>query len=620
MRQVKNTKIFIFVTLLVFLMASVAHSQAVVERYKLGHLPEGIAFVSEGKFAGKFAFADGWNVYLYDINTGTYDKLFCQTNLNLGDLARGICFISAGDFAGNFLLGEAADPGNLFIVSFSGTLIAKVGAVDFEWDRQNEGITQITSGPYQGKFAIICFKTGQYIPHIFIFRIENTNGIAKAYLEKDIATPDLGTYPFGLGFLPDDYPDPAYRNHLVISDLEADPNGFLFLRVFDCDGILKAKFPVDSRYEGLAYINRGPYRGKLMVYGGGEEHIWVMSLDGSEKIPFYTGIGIGLAPHLLSLAWLEDTNQFLIGRWLGEPNNTFYFVSRLGPGNWRKDDEIAYSGIPRLRDITGLTPEENYYLLGIRWDGSWRRWVQKLDSNFYCQGEYPIWQYSSRPFGIICDLPGDPPETDKFLLAALNARDLYLFNKDFSSYEIIDLSAKVNGITDICYDAAIQEYYLLDSGSLMRAFDSDWNEIDQCDVSNLAPRGFSRLAKITSGDLKDNFALLDQNDLVLVIINFAYQKAASLLEGLIEEIQITSVLQDITSGDSGVEDGLKNSLIYKLKNAINSIENGNINAAIWEIEAFQDEVQAQKGKKIPLDLADQWIGKAEEIVQDLRDS
>jgi hypothetical protein len=201
----------------------------------------------------------------------------------------------------------------------------------------------------------------------------------------------------------------------------------------------------------------------------------------------------------------------------------------------------------------------------------------------------------------------------------LNAREIYLFNKDFSSYNVIDLSGKVENIIDICYEAAIHNYYLLDSGNQIRIFDSNWSEIDQCDVSNLAPRGFSNLTKITSGDLRDNFALLNRNDLEIVVINFKNQKAVSRLENLIEEIQKSLFQQGFTIREHSVEYADETSLIKKLENAIHSIELENINAAIHEIMAFQNEVQAQKGEKIPADLADDWINKAEQIIRILRD-
>ena len=71
--------------------------------------------------------------------------------------------------------------------------------------------------------------------------------------------------------------------------------------------------------------------------------------------------------------------------------------------------------------------------------------------------------------------------------------------------------------------------------------------------------------------------------------------------------------------DSGIQQGIKNSLVKKLENAKSSIEKGNINAAINKIRAFQNQVQAQKGKKIPVELAEQWIDISKDIIQVLED-
>lgn len=87
-----------------------------------------------------------------------------------------------------------------------------------------------------------------------------------------------------------------------------------------------------------------------------------------------------------------------------------------------------------------------------------------------------------------------------------------------------------------------------------------------------------------------------------------YYKRGFQLEKLIEEIQ-----------NSDIHHGIKNSLVKKLENAIKSIEKGNINAAINKIEAFQNEVQAQSGKKIPINLAERWIGISESLIQALED-
>lgn len=59
--------------------------------------------------------------------------------------------------------------------------------------------------------------------------------------------------------------------------------------------------------------------------------------------------------------------------------------------------------------------------------------------------------------------------------------------------------------------------------------------------------------------------------------------------------------------------GLENSLVRKLEAAKRSLEKGNNNAAIGQLDAFIKEVQAQRGKKIDRNDADGLIGEADEI-------
>lgn len=132
--------------------------------------------------------------------------------------------------------------------------------------------------------------------------------------------------------------------------------------------------------------------------------------------------------------------------------------------------------------------------------------------------------------------------------------------------------------------------------------------IAECDVSNLSSLGFLKLTKITSGDLQGNLALLNRYDSELVIVKLQPQIIISQSEKLIEEVQM---------GD--IDSGIKNSLVKILEEAKSSIEKGNIISAINKMKAFQNQVQAQKGKKIPEELAEQWIAWVEDIIQDLED-
>jgi len=64
----------------------------------------------------------------------------------------------------------------------------------------------------------------------------------------------------------------------------------------------------------------------------------------------------------------------------------------------------------------------------------------------------------------------------------------------------------------------------------------------------------------------------------------------------------------------GLPGGIENSLVSKLENAIKSFEKGNYNAAIGQINAFINEVEAQRGKKIPSTQADELIDMAQAII------
>jgi hypothetical protein len=68
---------------------------------------------------------------------------------------------------------------------------------------------------------------------------------------------------------------------------------------------------------------------------------------------------------------------------------------------------------------------------------------------------------------------------------------------------------------------------------------------------------------------------------------------------------------------SAIAEGVKNSLVKKLENADKDLEKGHITPAINKIKAFKNEVSAQRGNAIPVDLADSWIKQAANIIQAL---
>ena len=64
----------------------------------------------------------------------------------------------------------------------------------------------------------------------------------------------------------------------------------------------------------------------------------------------------------------------------------------------------------------------------------------------------------------------------------------------------------------------------------------------------------------------------------------------------------------------GLPKGIENSLVSKLENAIDSIQKGQTNAAVNKLEGFINEVEAQRGKKIPDSAADELISATWDII------
>ena len=80
-------------------------------------------------------------------------------------------------------------------------------------------------------------------------------------------------------------------------------------------------------------------------------------------------------------------------------------------------------------------------------------------------------------------------------------------------------------------------------------------------------------------------------------------------EGLLE------ILTDLPS--ELISDQIENSLLSKVENAIKSLEKGKENAAIGQLEAFINQVEAQRGKKISEETADLLISYAENLISQI---
>ncbi|MFC2157524.1 hypothetical protein ACFLT9_06770 [Acidobacteriota bacterium] len=94
------------------------------------------------------------------------------------------------------------------------------------------------------------------------------------------------------------------------------------------------------------------------------------------------------------------------------------------------------------------------------------------------------------------------------------------------------------------------------------------------------------------------------------ISNPCWQKIPALLK-------IDVLLKEVQASE--IQNRVKNSLTSKLENAIKFLEKCNINPAKNIIEAFFNEVKAQSGKKIPVDITENWISQAEVIIVGLSD-
>ena len=75
------------------------------------------------------------------------------------------------------------------------------------------------------------------------------------------------------------------------------------------------------------------------------------------------------------------------------------------------------------------------------------------------------------------------------------------------------------------------------------------------------------------------------------------------------------IIEDIE--EMGLPQGVENSLVSKLENAIDSMERGQYNAAANQLNAFINQVEAQRGKKITEEQADELIAAAQWIIDNI---
>jgi hypothetical protein len=69
----------------------------------------------------------------------------------------------------------------------------------------------------------------------------------------------------------------------------------------------------------------------------------------------------------------------------------------------------------------------------------------------------------------------------------------------------------------------------------------------------------------------------------------------------------------------GLHKGTENSLVSKVENAIKSLEKGDCDVAINQLQAFINEIEAQRGKKISEELAEMLIQYAQNVIWQIED-
>jgi len=585
------------------LLASAAFSYEVTERYRLGASAEGMTYVTNGPLAGKAAAADGWYVYTLDPASGNYQKAFCVAGMGLPAPPRGIAYISQGEFAGDFLFSDSSDPNTLYLVTSTGTLVGAVEAQGFQW-KYPEGLTQITSGPYQGRIALLGSAPSGGSRHIYVLRLEQGGNGINAFLEKDISNIPNDDM-LGIAFLPADFPVVAYRDMFAVTVRQGVD---WTLEVFDTQGVQRATSSCIAFPEGLAYIPSGSFAGRLLISERQLFQAAYRNLDGTVSTPAgIPPVGLGLfGPS--NFTWLKNSQQFHFVAWDGRFfNMPGYLISRRGPDMWNLDRQFQLTHFYYTRNLTDLTADGTYKLFGIVAPGSPARYaVESWDASFQPLANPIQLPFAGVSFGSLAYVPGDMPDNDRFV--APSGKKIYTFNP-LSGYTatITDLSGSVmNNISRLSYDPGARRYYVLD-GTWLRVFDTNWGILDSFSLLDAAPVALRAVAKITSGELRGNVALLDADDNELIMLNFEYDIAGDLLSRLIAEVKA-----------AGLAKGLTNSLVSKLENAKKSVEKKKLTPAINQVEAFINEVQAQSGKGVGSAAAEAWQALAAQVVRGLQ--
>ena len=602
----KGTLLCIFSALFIFFITPPVFSQTITEKYRTGNDIEGLTYVRTGDLANKFVFKDSLYIYSYDLGNGAYEKLFSVYSHGIGWRGNDVCSISAGEFAGNLLINNLDNYSKLGILSPTGDLEAEVMIPGFE-NIGREGLTEITSGPYNGMFAICGLDYSTWIHHIYIFDLVKSGETVTAQVIKDIILEDQGVTNIGLCFLPEDDHIPVEFQNMFLVSRWMDPAE---IAVVDDNGIMQFNRTVDSVYEGLTFIDSDTdnesFAGKIMFCDHYAKDAWAGNLDGSDRTDLpniMAGFGY---PNLRAPAWLHASEEMLlVNKQFGEPFK-FIIIGKSGFEEWEISRDIIFTALRQIRDITEPTPDAFYYVTGL--DLTTNPVTLKLNPDFQIIGQYPMAEQYAR----ICLLANPASALDyHFAMVPWNDRQkVRIFDTAFTFIEEIDLSPWVSWINDIHYDSQYDVYIVMATYGIVALFDAEWDFLGQISLSHLSERGFQDLTKITSGDLENHYVFMNTVDSEMFFIPVKTHIVTLLAANLIEEL--LNLVESMN-----LHNGIDNSLDAKLENAkksLESVQNGNHQDAINKLQAFINECEAQKGGKLTDAQADLLISQAQEII------
>jgi len=171
---------------------------------------------------------------------------------------------------------------------------------------------------------------------------------------------------------------------------------------------------------------------------------------------------------------------------------------------------------------------------------------------------------------------------------------------------VLTVSENQNPVADAGPDktALVKEMVQFDGGSssdpdgYIAAYVWDLGDGSPSATGILVSHAFAQAGQYTiTLTVTDNEGATDVDQAVVVV-----KTPTTAVEDLMGEVK------------SGVAGDIQNSLISKLNSALDSLKKKNDTAAVNKLKAFINEVEAQKGKKIPSDVADHWIALANRII------